>query len=117
MRDRTKPGFSSSSTKMEITETNSLIDENLLKDSGLRRSYNQLSLDIDILDPKLVFDVVAPLPEGWAFDDLLEEIKFIFREIPIHVIDICEICNGHYDSSDSAVATGRILAEIDQVAI
>jgi arginase family enzyme len=114
MRDRTKPGFSSSSTKMEVTETNSLIDENLFKDSGLRRSCNQLSIDIDILDPKLVSNVVAPLPEGWALDDLLKEIKFIFREIPIHVVDICEICNGYYDSSDSAAATGRILEEIDQ---
>ncbi len=118
-RDLTKPISSSSSIKLEVTEANRLIDGNILEDTRLGLYGNQLSIDIDILDPKLVSDVVAPITGGWALDCLLEEIKFIFREVPIHIMDICEICNGRDGSSksDSAAAAGRILAEIDRAAI
>lgn len=113
-RDWTKPLSLSSSMKLEVTEVNSLIsliDGNILKDTRSARYWNQLSIDIDILDPQLVSDVVSPITGGWALDYLLEEIKFLFREVPIHIMDICEICNGRDGSSksDSAAAAGRIL--------
>lgn len=115
-RDWTKPD-SSSTAKLEVIGASRLMDGNILKGTKSGQYHNQLSIDIDILDPKLVSDVVAPLTGGWALDDLLEEIKFVFKEVPIHVMDICEVCNGRDGLSDSAAAAGRILVEIDQAAI
>jgi arginase family enzyme len=56
--------------------------------------HTHLSIDIDVLDPKLSPDVSNPLEYGWDLTKLLTEIDTAYKMFVVNSVSLVEICQG-----------------------
>lgn len=81
-------------------------------DAHLWTGYWHLSIDLDILDPKICQGVTNPLPNGWIFDRLLSEVNMLFRTRKPNSVSIVEATSCDSKTIELAV---QIKTEIDHL--
>ena len=71
-----------------------------------------LSVDVDVLDPNICPGVTNPLPNGWALDRLLMELKALFKS---RMPDSVSLVEATSESSETILTSLKIKSEIDRL--
>ena len=74
------------------------------------RAHWHLSIDVDVLDPKICPGVTNPLPNGWSLNRLLIELAALFRA---RIPDSVSLVEATSESLETISISVKIKSEID----
>ena len=107
---RTPPAKFSSAKILTLGPESSTVDNLSTVFTRLRKDIDYfVSFDVDVLDPTIAPEVVAPMPGGLSLEVAKEALSLVFENLNVVGIDIVEACASTEKTNKALDAAAQVL--------